>query len=243
MIENTQKRHQEILDKVKVIAIGITIAFFVSGLGCNQQIDDKPIDTFVELVNKARNKDSMDMESFNAIKEKGRILFKKGNFISKEYFEKLLSYRVSSIGLHPDPDATEILRFVNRRIGEDRWNYCRIELKLRWSGEVVDFYWDYPIDPDVDTIDNEQLEFFMRYVDAGDYYGGIVEKGHQLFKENRKLPENYKDVFRKYLRDEKDDMLRYNFYNESGQGGFASASLFVDSKAGKVICFQSISGS
>lgn len=88
---------------------------------------------------------------------------------------------------------------------------------------IVDFYWEYPIEPDADSVPVDQLWFFQRHLERRDYVKAI-HKGWEIFTKGRKLPSEFLALFKTYYRGPSKDGDRYCFV----EGTSVSAWLWID---------------
>jgi hypothetical protein len=87
-------------------------------------------------------------------------------------------------------------------------------------------------------IDVEQLKKFKRDVESHDFWK-MKNSGDLLFQKNSILPKEYKDLFSKYIKVQKNDVIIYEFYFAASPTNHTSAyvDLNVNSSDGRILNF------
>lgn len=177
------------------------------------QIKAEEITNFINASDAVQEK-PLEETSLKALIIKGKEIFQIGKLLPEEFREKFSSRAVGSKG--EGAEAVHIFNFLNKAVGWDQktWDsyIARVTLEFDEAGRVTDFYWDKPMLSADKVIDVEQLKIFLRYVREKDFHG-MRNKGEQLFQEGRVLPQEYDRLLAKYLKNEKDGVVRYKFYS------------------------------
>ncbi len=177
-------------------------------------IEEVDIDEFLEKLSKTV---VTDRASFLKLVKQGKRVFYKGRPVSEKQFNRLTQHNVGSVG---DTFTIFIVRLSPRSYPGRGYS---IHFEVSNDRRIVDFYWEYPIEPDAASIPLEQLAFFHRHLESQDYIRAI-KKGWDIFKKGRKLPPEFFAWFKTCDRGPTKDGDRYCFL----EGSYASAWLWID---------------